>query len=216
MIAKLIALNWRIMKTHRLEIYLMPVIFILLGWLFSPLFVFPLSAIMAFSYSANPFLIERKVMEKPYLTLPLTRSHLVLGKYALSFVMLTGCILISFIVIPILNLLLSLDWNMHYELWGTTIVISFLTYAFLSLIVYPLLFWCNSLIGSNLALYIPLFIFGLSFGFIIGRFEEGFVAFIVYALENKVLVNGTMLVSAILILLASYALSVRIYAKRDF
>ena len=84
---KMLRLNWSAMKCYRIRFLMIPVCLFVMGCL-SPIFLVPMGAFLLFSFSLNPFAVEEKGdLNRLYLTLPVDRRSVVLGRYVLSFLL---------------------------------------------------------------------------------------------------------------------------------
>ena len=76
--------DWKAIKCFHLRVFLLPVISLAAG-LISALLVVPTNVFMFLVFSVNTFAVEEKGdLNKLYLTLPIERSSVVGGRYALS------------------------------------------------------------------------------------------------------------------------------------
>ena len=76
--------DWNAMKCFHLRIFLLPVISLAAGFI-TALLVVPTNVFMFLFFSVNTFAVEEKGdLNKLYLTLPIKRSSVVAGRYALS------------------------------------------------------------------------------------------------------------------------------------
>jgi len=218
MIMEMLKYNWRTTKTYRLELYILPPVLIFFG-VFSPsILVFPYAAIIITSVTLGFFIIEKKDAATIFLCLPVKRNQIVLGKYVFSLILLAANFLLCIIIIPIVNLMKADKWNTHLEFVLSAVVMCFLIYTILNLLYYPISMWIG-VVGSITYIYIiivPVIIIGAIVGYVVVLYEENILRFFAFATENPLLVNGPIFILAMLILLFSYALSVKIYNRKDF
>jgi hypothetical protein len=219
MMKRTIALNWRMLKIYWYELPILLLVLLFIGWLASAVLIFPVAVVICLSGSISPFggSLERK--ESIYLlqSLPLKRSHFVLGKFIISFLMMVGGLLVATLMMPLANILSNQVWNQHFELYFISLAASFLLFAIMCLIFIPFALRVAPI--TQTVLYyiylIPMMIIGGLAGFMLAYFEEQIVAFLA-GIANQLAVVGIMGILAIFILFVSYLLSVKIYEKRDF
>jgi len=101
------------------------------------------------------------------------------------------------------------------------ISLSFLLYAVFNLSTFPVLFKLGYAKGKFWGVFLPVIFFGLIFGAypLILSFsgnEALTIELIAFASENILPAGGGITLLASILLLGSYALSVRAYSKRDF
>ena len=218
MVMKLMRFYWLSTKTYRLELFIFPPCFLFIALSFNPLFIMPFAALFIVSVCIGFFVVEKKDSVTLFLGFPVKRNQMVLGKYALSFILLIGCILLCIIIMPLANIILSNDWNLYFDMMLATIMVSLLFYSISCLLCFP--FAMRIAAASSPALVyiilIPMVIFGFFYGFTFARYEENILELYAYASANSLVVNGIMFTLAVLIHFASYVLSVKIYEKRDF
>jgi len=216
MIIKMVALNWRVIKTYRLELYLI-LSLILFGWYIPSYMIMPIAMLFSFGVSITSFEVERKDTINLYQSLPIHRKHVVLGKYALALVFMLGGILVSLVMMPLVNIISSLAWNMYLESWLTITAASCLFYAIINLLYFPVLFRVGpvSMLTIIYGSLIPMMIIGGFIGYFYEIYKDELHKLFINSMNNPVTVSGIMFISAILTLLFSYMLSVKIYIKRD-
>ena len=225
MIAKMIATDWRAMKVYHIRALLLPLIAVAIGW-FSPWTMIPICVFVCHNFSLNPFAVEDKgALNNFYLTLPITRRNIVTGRYALSLIMLASGVIIGLVFMPLANLLskivLRSVWYAGFKGTIAIIAVSFLLCAVFNLFTFPILFRFGYSKGKPWGVYLPVVFFGLIFGayFTVTSWpgnELLQLSLISYASENIVIVSSGLTLLAIVFLLISYTLSVRLYSKRDF
>lgn len=214
-------LDWNTMKCYRLRILLIPIISLAAGFI-TALLVVPTNVFMSLFFSVNAFAVEEKGdLNKLYLTLPVKRSSIVSGRYALSICMgLVG--LVTGIPLAILadNFSLShyygsLDWFLP------VVTISYLLFSIFNLCMFPILFKMGYSKGKFWGTFVPLALFGVLYGtwVIISSLPGNeYLLFnaLEYASKNIFVVNGGIVVVATLSLLCSFLLSKKLYSNRDF
>ena len=221
MIAKMIALDWRAMKFYQIRLLLLPVFVFILGF-YSPLAVIPMSVILFLSFSVNPFAVEEKgALNNLYLTLPVRRKSIVAGRYMLSIIMMLCGIAIGILIMLLVNKFSISKWFIGIEGFMVVISLSYLLYAILNLFMFPILFRLGYHKGKFWGFYLPMVFFALLFGlfFTITSMpgnETLTIDFIVYASENLLMVSGSIVVLATILLILSYMISLKLYSKRDF
>jgi len=218
MIMEMLKFNWRTTKTYRLELFIMPPTLLFFGVLSPSIFVFPYATIIITSVTLGFFLIEKKDAATIFLCLPVKRSQIVLGKYVFSLVLLAANFLLCIIILPIVNLIKVDKWNTHFEFVLSAVLMCFLIYAILNLLYYPISMWIG-VVGSITYIYIiivPVIIIGAFAGYVVVLYEENILRFFTFAAENPLSVNGPIFILAMLLLLFSYALSIKIYENKDF
>ena len=218
---KMMALDWRAMKTYQIRFWLLPAALILIGWMY-PIAVIPISVFLSLGFSVNPFAVEEKgALNNLYLTLAVNRKSIVLGRYALSSLMLFGGIIMGLILMPLANTISLSKWYVGFEGYMALITFSYLLYSLLNLIMFPVLFGIGYLRGKIGGFYLPTLFFCVLCGVYTslsalpgnGGMTIGFIS---YASQNMLLISGGMTVVATALLLASYTLSLHLYSKRDF
>lgn len=221
MIAKMIALDWRAMKYYQIRLLLLPVFVFIFG-VYSPLTVIPMSVFLSLSFSLNPFAVEEKgELNNLYLTLPVRRKSIVAGRYILSIIMLLCGIAIGILIMPLANKLSISKWFIGIEGFIVVISLSYLLYAILNLFMFPILFRLGYHKGKFWGFYLPMGFFALLFGaysaitHLPGN-KTLTLNFIVYASENLLMVSGSIVVLATMLLILSYMISLKLYSKRDF
>lgn len=220
MIAKMIALDWRAMKCYqkRFPVVLMPAFIIGFS---SPLLALPTCVIMFLFFSINPFAVEEKgTLNILYLTLPVKRSSIVTGRFTLSLIMALCGVLMG---TPIMYLSNRFGLSHYYGplSWYVFILaLSYLLYAFLNLMMFPILFKLGYIKGKFGGFYLPLILFGLLYILysIITSLpgnETLVLNLLMYVSEHVVITSGGIAIAATIFLCISYAASVRLYSKRD-
>lgn len=221
MIAKMIALDWRAMKVYQIRILLLPVFVLILGF-YSPLLVIPISVFLFLSFSVNPFAVEEKgELNNLYLTLPVRRKSIVAGRYLLSIIMLLCGIAIGSLLMPLANRLSVSKWFIGIEGFMVVIALSYLLYAILNLFMFPVLFRLGYNKGKFWGFFLPVVFFSLLLGmystitYLPGN-KTLTLDILVFASENLLMVVGSIVVLATILLILSYMISLKLYSKRDF
>lgn len=222
MIKNAIALDWRAMKYYQIRGLLLPLFAFLGGVIYSPILVIPIMAFMGASFSVNPFAVEEKgELNNLYLTLPITRNQIVIGRYALSLVIFLVGIIVG---IPIMVLSNTISFSKYYiGVEGVFIIvaISFLVYSIFNLFMFPTLFKLGYQKGKMLGFYIPAILFSViaaayyAITLMHGK-ETITIDFIVFLTDNLILASGAFIILAVAVLIISYMVSIRLYAKRSF
>lgn len=221
MVRQMALFDWKAIKYFHARALLLPVISLAAGFI-SALLVVPTNVFMFLFFSVNTFAVEEKGdLNRLYLTLPIKRSAVVGGRYALSICMgLVG--LISGIPLAVLADRFSLS---HYygplEWFLPIVTISYLLFSVFNLCMFPVLFRMGYGKGKFWGMLVPLTLFAALYEawVIISSLpgnEHLLFDVLEYAGENMFLVNGGIAFAATLILLFSFLLSKRLYSSRDF
>ena len=217
----MLKLDWLAMKVYRKRILLIPLLSLVFGWQHS-LLVVPACVFMMLNYSTNPFAVEDKgSLNNLYLTLPIKRSAIVTGRYALSLMMLLLGLAFGFAFTPIVNLYSMSKFYIGVKGYAVIAAVSYLIYAMANVFMLPILFKLGYAKGKMWGYFLPSLVYGLIIGayffvsYLPGN-ELLTINLIVYASENMILVCGTIAVLATALLALSYRLSQKVYAKREF
>ena len=221
MTTRMALVDWNAMKCFHLRIFLLPVISLAAGFI-TALLVVPTNVFMFLFFSVNTFAVEEKGdLNKLYLTLPVKRSAVVGGRYFLSICLgLAG--LVTGIPLAILADRFSLSHYYGPIGWFLPIItISYLLFSIFNLCMFPILFKLGYSKGKFWGMLVPIALFAVLYGVwvIVSSLPENeYLLFNIleYASQNMLLVNGSMVVVATLILLLSFLLSKRLYANREF
>lgn len=213
--------DWNAMKCFHLRIFLLPVISLAAGFI-TALLVVPTNVFMFLFFSVNTFAVEEKGdLNKLYLTLPIKRSSVVAGRYALSIGMgLVG--LVTGIPLAILADRFSLSHYYGPIGWFLPVVtISYLLFSIFNLCMFPILFKLGYSKGKFWGMLVPIALFAALYGvWVIVSSLPGneYLLFnaLEYASKNMFLVNGGIIAVATLILLFSFLLSKKLYSNREF
>jgi len=221
MIRKMIAIDWRAMKVYQIRVLLIPFLAIILGWT-SSIAVIPLCVFACFNYSLNTFAVEDKgALNNLYLTMPMKRNSIVAGRYAFSLLIVLCGILAGIHIMYFVNMFAMSRWYIGFNGHVVIISLSLLLYAVFNLFTFPVLFKRGYTKGKFWGVFLPVILFGIIFGAYplivnLSGNEALTIELIAYASENLLLVGGLILLLASALLLISYAISVRVYSKRDF
>ncbi len=221
MIKKMAVLDWRAMKCYHLRMFLIPVVALTAG-IFTPLFTVPVNVFLFLFFSINTFAVEEKAdLNRQYLTLPVTRSSIVAGRYVLSIClgvvgMLTG--------IPLAFAADRFTLSHYYGpiSWFLPVAaVSYLLFSLFSLFMFPLLFRFGYSKGKFFGMYLPVFVFAFFYAACVTvAFRPGnerlFFNALEYAFENMLFVNGGIAAVSTFILFLSFLLSKRLYMRREF
>lgn len=221
MMIRMARFDWYAIKCFHLRIFLIPVISLAAGFV-AALLVVPTNVFLFLFFSVNTFAVEEKGdLNKLYLTLPVTRTSVVAGRYTLSL----GMGLIGLITgIPLAVVADRFSMSHYYGpiAWFLPVItISCLLFSIFNLGMFPLLFKLGYSKGKFWGMLVPIALFTtLYFVWVIVSSLPGnenlLFNVLEYASNNMLLVNGGMSVAAALLLLLSFALSTRLYANREF
>lgn len=222
MARKMALMDWRAMKYYHVRCILVPLTVIFIGLVSSPLLVLPTSVMLFVFFSLNPFAVEEKgALNNLYLTLPVSRSDIVSGRFVLGGVMgLCGLVL----GVPLMVLVNTFGSSRYYIRLGEYVFILAVSYLLFSLFIlatYPVLFKLGYNKGKFWGLFLPAIFMGVIYGAVtlVTRWpgkELLPLQILAFAYENMLPVSGGIAVVATGLLAAAVALSKRIYAKRDF
>jgi len=160
---------------------------------------------------------EKSGMDALYATLPIKRSHVVLGRYLffLAFDIFFG--FIACIILAGLQRIMSRVFDIKETL--LLIIVMLMIYSIVQAIQLPLYFKLGYT-KAKFLVYIPLAVFPLSIGLLSPIFAEdlmpALVVIIGWIMENQVLTAGICLALWGMIIFTSYKLSLSFYKKRDF
>jgi len=234
MIAKMIAFDLLTMKRGMVVSLLIAPILILLFGAFHPLYMIPISVF--FCFALTPFEAEEKGdLHYLYLSMPVKRCYVVAGRFVLSFIMFICGLLLGRILISVMGIISTSTGlaflvrpSISLGAYLAILVISYLLYALLSLMVFPVMFSLGYAKGKYISIYggyVPLM-------FIIvvlaawdwsttmwerrTESQSPVVRLIEFATENLIMMSIGLVVISTIILLLSYLFSLRAYMKRDF
>lgn len=222
MIHKMISLDWRSMKYYQIRGLLLPIVAFFAGVIYSPIVVIPFLTFIGVSYSVNPFAVEEKgELNNLYLTLPIKRSQIVAGRYALSFIIVLSCIIIG---VPIMILSNTISFSKYYigiNGMASIVAFSFFMYSVFNLSMFPTLFKLGYQKGKMWGFYIPAILFAILFaGYYVTTLLPGketlTIDFIVYATNHMLIINAGFIISAAALLFVSFMISTKLYSERNF
>lgn len=217
----MIKLDWSAMKYYHIRAIILPFTLLLMG-VYSPICLIPLGAMLMFSYSINPFAVEEKGdLNRLYLTLPVKRSTIVAGRYALSLLLYLAGALMGLVLMPLANLISLSKWYPDLTWLLALMNFSFLIQGAMSLAMYPLLFRLGYQKGKLWGFYIPVILFSAAF---VALVEYDYLVaggmlisnMLCYASEHVIMICGIMFLLGLALLLTSFLLSLRVYSRREF
>ena len=217
---KLMKLDWTAIKCYRIRCLLIPVALLVNG-IFSTILMAPLGVFLLFSFSINFFAVEEQWnLNRLYLTLPVNRNRMVVGRYLLSLLLFLTGILSGFALMPFANLFSFSRWYPDWK-WRLALgAFCFLIYALMNLAMYPVLFKLGYQKGRIWGYYIPCILTGLIYLALVeydimtgGTFIRDAL---LYAAEHILTVSGGILLLGAAVWALSLCLSLRIYARREF
>lgn len=221
MMKQMALFDWKAIKYFHMRVLLLPVISLAAGFI-SALLVVPTNVFMFLFFSVNTFAVEEKGdLNMLYMTLPIRRSSVVGGRYALSICMgLVGLI----IGIPLAIFADRFSLSHYYgplEWFLPIVAISYLLFAVFNLCMFPILFKLGYSKGKFWGMLVPLALFAALYSawVIISSLPGNeYLLFnaLEYAGKNMFLVNGSIILIATLILLFSFLLSKKLYSDREF
>jgi hypothetical protein len=135
--------------------------------------------------------------------------------------MLLCGIAIGILIMPLADKLSISKWFIGIEGFIVVISLSYLLYAILNLFMFLMLFRLGYHKGKFWGFYLPMGFFALLFGAYLAIThlpgnKTLTLNFIVYASENLLMVSGSIVVLATMLLILSYMISLKLYSKRDF
>ena len=221
MMKQMALFDWKAIKYFHMRVLLLPVISLAAGFI-SALLVVPTNVFMFLFFSVNTFAVEEKGdLNMLYMTLPIRRSSVVGGRYALSICMgLVGLI----IGIPLAIFADRFSLSHYYgplEWFLPIVAISYLLFAVFNLCMFTILFKLGYSKGKFWGMLVPLALFAALYSawVIISSLPGNeYLLFnaLEYAGKNMFLVNGSIILIATLILLFSFLLSKKLYSDREF
>ncbi len=221
MMKQMALFDWKAIKYYHWRVLLLPVISLAAGFV-SAILVVPTNVFMFLFFSVNTFAVEEKGdLNKLYLTLPVRRSSVVGGRYVLSICMGLAGVLTG---IPLAVLADRFTWSHYYGPIGwflPVVTISYLLFSVFHLGMFPILFKLGYSKGKFWGMLLPLLLFEVLYSVwvIISSLPGNeYLLFnaLKYASENMLLVNGSIILAATLILLFSFLLSKKLYSDREF
>ncbi len=221
MMKQMALFDWKAIKYFHLRVFLIPIVSLAAG-IISALSVVPMNVFMCLFFSVNTFAVEEQGdLNKLYLTLPIKRSSIVGGRYALSICMgLVG--LLTGIPLAIFADRFSLSHYYGPLRWFLPIVtISYLLFSVFNLCMFPILFKLGYSKGKFWGMFVPLTLFTVlyvAWVMISSLPGNEYLLFNIleYASRNMFLVNGSIIFIATLALLFSFSLSKKLFSNREF
>lgn len=217
---KMMKLDWRSTKHYRARFLIIPVCLLLIGY-FSTIYLLPMGVFLLFSCSVDPFAIEEKCdLNRLYLTLPVKRRQVVLGRYLLSFIFFVTGEALGLALMPLANQFSHSKWYPDMK-WSLALIsFGFLFYALLSLFMYPVLFKLGYQKGKIWGYYIPaalvclLYIIVMEYDHYVGG--KFITNLLIYASEHSLTVTCGISGAGAAALAFSCFLSLKIYSRREF
>jgi ABC-type transport system involved in multi-copper enzyme maturation permease subunit len=225
----MIKLDWLGMKYYWVRIIIIPLSICIMGF-FSEAIIIPLLSFFMLSFSVNPFAVEEKgKLDHLYLTLPVTRKTIVNARLGLSLIMLFAGIVFGVFLTILMSALLygktiifEHTFQADFATMFLLICVSLLLYAIMNLSIFPILFKIGYAKGKALGFYIPVgvsmaviyfFIFLWNYnnsirGVLVSAFE--------WSLANTVWAALIILAASLIFFSISYALSQKVYSRREF
>jgi ABC-type transport system involved in multi-copper enzyme maturation permease subunit len=225
----MIKLDWLGMKYYRVRVIIIPLSICIMGF-FSEAIIIPLLSFFMLSFSVNPFAVEEKgKLDHLYLTLPVTRKTIVNARFGLSLIMLFAGIVFGVLLTILMSALLygktvffEHSFQADFATMFLLICVSLLLYAIMNLSMFPILFKIGYAKGKALGFYIPV---GVSMAiiyalFLLGIYNNSFntwlQSFLEWSLDYNVWAAVIILAMAVIFFSISYALSQRVYSRREF
>jgi len=225
----MIKLDWLGMKYYWVRIIIIPLSICIMGF-FSEAIIIPFLSFFMLSFSVNPFAVEEKgKLDHLYLTLPVTRKTIVNARYGLSLIMLfAGIVFGAFLTILMSALLYGKTiffvhtFQADFATMFLLICVSLLLYAIMNLSMFPILFKIGYAKGKALGFYIPVgvsmaviyfFIFLWNYN---DSIRGGLISVFEWSLANTVWAAVIIFTASIIFFSISYALSQRVYSRREF
>ncbi|MDR0500414.1 MAG: ABC-2 transporter permease [Coriobacteriales bacterium] len=190
--------------------------------------IIPIGAYMGIAFSMNAFAVEEKgKLDHLYLSLPLSRSNIVRGRFAFAIFLLVVALVVCGLTIALTSP--SLDFwlfgnvgGMSFKLQPKMIALicclGFAFGSFMNLSMYPIMFKMGYEKGKVFGFIIPAFVsaalFG-SLGVLMGSRMELIFGWLVYLADNPVFVGAIMLGIGAAMFLVSYFVSQWFYSRRN-
>ena len=220
MVVKSIVLGWRAV----------PKWFIILAFVFMmaplfwatagfPMLIIPFSVFLYFSLSTYLFIVSKN--EELYIlsqTLPIKRSELVKGRYVFSLIMLLVGLTVGIVLTFFANIFAPFIFPHGIRDYTLNVIISILSFAIFHVFIYPLMFKlecqkAETLVGIFTGVFTG-FLFGIYF--LILRPLYYMRDYIMFVSNGPLLLSVGLIVLAILLMLVSYVLSMKVFSQRDF
>jgi hypothetical protein len=225
----MIKLDWLGMKYYWVRIIIIPLSICIMGF-FSEAIIIPLLSFFMLSFSVNPFAVEEKgKLDHLYLTLPVTRKTIVNARFGLSLIMLfAGIVFGAFLTILMSALFYGKTiffehtFQADFATMFLLICASLLLYAIMNLSMFPILFKIGYAKGKALGFYIPagasvaVIYFFILLWIYNDSVRGGLISVFEWSFANTVWAAVIILATAVVFFSISYALSQRVYSKREF
>ncbi|MDR1735285.1 MAG: ABC-2 transporter permease [Oscillospiraceae bacterium] len=211
---KMMALDWRTVKSYWYSILLVFPLMIVFSSAFS-LALVPLSVYFVMSFILNTFALEeRNSLGKLYLTLPVRRRDIVAGRFRLSF-LLIGAGITAGALLMLLTSMFSqsnaIDFRLDFAVFGLSA--SVLYSALLHVLTFPTLFWLGFQKGRLLGMVLPIIVCFGGLTYIMNSLGD-------YAAEllnaNLWFLSVACAAAALILFTLSYVLSAKAYERREF
>jgi hypothetical protein len=225
----MIKLDWLGMKYYWVRVIIVPLSICIMGF-FSAALIIPFLSYFMLSFSVNPFAVEEKgKLDHLYLTLPVTRKTIVNARFGLSLIMLFAGIVFGVLLTILMSALLhgkviffEHNFQADFATMFLLICVSLLLYAIMNLSMFPILFKIGYAKGKALGFYIPIavstaILYGLFLLVIYNySFSTWLQSLLEWSLANTVWAAMIILAASLILLSISYALSQRVYSRREF
>lgn len=213
-------MDWRAMKYYQPRGFLLPIFSLFVGFFSSSLLVMPTCVLLFLFFSLNPFAMEEKgELNNLYLTLPVNRNDIVLGRFMLISVMGILGVIMSIPITIIVNKFSLSQYYLPISWYVSILAVSYLLFSILTLTTYPILFKLGYNKGKFWGLILPSVFMGILYGAFISHMagnERLLFNTLEYAYNNMFLVSGGISLFATILMIISIMLSKRIYSKREF
>jgi len=223
-------LDWLGMRKYRSRLAVAVIVACGMGILFGTWFIIPYMVFGMFDASLNCFDAEEKgELNQLYLTLPISRGTLISARYVMSLALqligIAAGVIFTLVLSEIMYGRATINehtFRPNFESLALMICASLLMCAYLSLIIHPILHkfgyakakiigYVLPILGS--AALVVIFIYVANRVEVVGEFVSSALQ---WSLGNTPMVSAITLGVTALFLAASYLLSQRVYAKRDF
>ncbi|MDR0513672.1 MAG: ABC-2 transporter permease [Coriobacteriaceae bacterium] len=228
MTLKMIGTDWLAIKAHWWRLLIMAAIVAMFGFVGMNMVIIPIGAYMAIAFSMNAFAVEEKgKLEHLYLSLPLSRSNIVRGRFAFAAFLLAFALVACGLIVALTSTSLDfglfgargfLSIEMQPKMIALICCLGFAFGGFMNLSMYPIMFRMGYEKGKVFGFIIPAFVSAALFGglgILMGSQMELIVSWLAYWAENPVLVGATMLGIGVALFLVSYLVSQWFYNRRS-
>jgi hypothetical protein len=224
-------LDWLGMRAYRTRLVVSVVTACVWGVVFNTGAIIPLLVFGMFDAALYCFDAEEKgKLNQLYLTLPISRGTLISARYALSLALqgfgIVAGIVLTLVLSPVMygrTLLMEHTFKPGFGSLALLSCMGLFYCAVLSLAIHPTLhkfgYAKAKVLGYALPMWGSFILIGVFFGVLLPNFEGVRVFFnsaMQWALGNVLLTSFILLGLTALVVAASYKLSQRFYAKRDF